>query len=85
MSTVNLRRSKVTGHMISSGFRRAGVCFTLSWDRLEDILKGMSIKDALYRSSGVALQKDEYIEQVSAGPNGIDIYIGNWQARGSGV
>lgn len=47
----------------------SGLCFTINWNRLSDLLKG---RDDFFLSR---LQKNEYIDRFEVGEEGIVVFI----------
>lgn len=50
-----------------------GVCFTISWDRFEDILKTGSIPEAF---PNWHLKDDEFVERYEINADGVTVFIG---------
>jgi hypothetical protein len=48
-----------------------GLCFTINWNRLNDLLKG---RDDFFLDR---LREDEYIERFEVGEDGVTVFIGN--------
>ena len=64
---VAYKRSKTTGNWIKSSFG-AGCCFTLSYDRLEQLLKEHNMPIC-------RLSNEETIERVEIDSTGITVFI----------
>ena len=51
-----------------------GVCFTISWDRFEEILKAGSIPKAF---PNWHLKEGEFVERIETSTDGVTVFIGN--------
>lgn len=72
MSTI-LERSTKTGRWIK-GTRMSGVCFTITPDRLEEILRTGSLPKAF---SNWKLKSNEFVERFVMDEVGITVFIGS--------
>lgn len=72
MSEINIERSHRTGKWIR-GYVNSGCCFTISPDRLEEILR----TGALPKAFQWKLKPTERVERLVMNETGITVYIAN--------
>ena len=71
--SINIERSAKTGRWIK-GNSTSGCCFTISPDRLIEILRTGKLPQAF---PGWRLKTFEHVERIVMGDNGITVYIGD--------
>ena len=74
---ISIEKNDKTGRWQSTT-NKSGMCFTISLDRMEQILKTGVLPDAF---PNWKLKPEEYVERFTFDNNGITVYIGNRSLR----
>ena len=75
MNTIKMERSKATNRWVKST-KSSGTCFTISFDRFEEILRTGKIPAAF---SNWKLKNGEAVERFEMSEQGVTVFIGNCQ------